>query len=33
MNRAVVGVDHELAMRPLGVFVSAGQKLQGEVFE
>ena len=32
MNGAVVGVDDELAVRPLGVFVSADQKLQGELF-
>ena len=29
----MVGVDDELAVGPLGVFVSAGQKLQGEMFE
>jgi hypothetical protein len=33
MDGAVVGVDDELAVRPLGVFVSADQKLQGELFE
>lgn len=30
MNRAVVGIDDELAIRPLGVFVNADQKLQGK---
>ena len=29
----MVGVDDELAVRPLGIFVSADQKLQGELFE
>jgi hypothetical protein len=29
----VVGVDDEFAIAPVGVFVSADQKLQGEVFE
>jgi hypothetical protein len=33
MNRAVVGVDDEFAVRPFGVFVSADQKFQGEMFE
>jgi hypothetical protein len=33
MNRAVVGVDDELAVGPIGIFVSADQKLQGELFE
>ena len=33
MDGAVVGVDDELAIGPLGVFVSADQKLQGELFE
>ena len=33
MNRAVVGVDDEFAIGPLRVFVSADQKLQGELFE
>ncbi len=33
MDGAVVGVDDELSIRPLGVLVSADQKLQGEVFE
>jgi hypothetical protein len=29
----VVGVDGEPAIGPLGIFVSADQKLQGELFE
>ncbi len=29
----MVGVDDELAIVPVGVFVSADQKLQGEMFE
>ncbi|WP_238325787.1 hypothetical protein [Bryobacter aggregatus] len=29
----MVGVDDELAVGPLGMFVSADQKLQGELFE
>jgi len=33
MNRAVVGIDDELACGPLGVFVSADQKLQCKLFE
>ena len=33
MDRAVVGSDHQFSIRPLGVFVSADQKLQGELFE
>jgi hypothetical protein len=33
MDGAVVGVDDELAVRPLGMFVSADQKRQGEMFE
>jgi hypothetical protein len=33
MNGAVVGVDDELAIQPVRVFVSADQKLQGELFE
>jgi hypothetical protein len=33
MNRAVVGVDDELAVGPVGIFVSADQKFQGEMFE
>ena len=33
MKRAVVSVDDELAIGPLGIFVSADQKLQGELFE
>ncbi len=33
MNRAVVGVDDELAVGPLRVCMSADQKLQGELFE
>lgn len=34
MNRAVVGVNDELAIvRPIRVFGSADQKLQGELFE
>jgi len=33
MDGAVVGVDDEFAVGPVGVFVSADQKLQGEMFE
>ena len=33
MNRAVVGVDDEFAIVPIRIFVSADQKLQGEMFE
>jgi hypothetical protein len=33
MDGAVVGVDDELAARPVRIFVSADQKLQGELFE
>ena len=33
MNRAVVGVDDELAIQPVRVLGSADQKLQGELFE
>jgi hypothetical protein len=33
MNRAVVGGDDEVAVGPLGVLVSADEKLQGELFE
>jgi len=33
MDVAVVGVDHQLALCPLRIFVSADQKLQGELFE
>lgn len=33
MDGAVVGVDDELAIGPLGVFVSADQKFQSELFE
>ena len=33
MDGAVVGVDDELAVEPVRVFVSADQKLQGELFE
>jgi hypothetical protein len=33
MDSAVVGVDDELAIGLRGVFVSADQKLQGELFE
>lgn len=33
MYRAVVGVDDELAVEPIRIFVSADQKLQGELFE
>ncbi len=33
MDGAVVGVDDELASRPLGIVVSADQKFQGELFE
>ena len=32
MNRAVVGVDDELAVGPGGIFVSADQKFEGEPF-
>ena len=33
MDGAVVGGDDEVAVGPLGIFVSADQKLQGELFE
>ena len=33
MDGAVVGVDDELAVGPLGVFVSADQKFQCKLFE
>ena len=33
MNGAVVGVDDEFAIVPVGVFVSADQEFQGEMFE
>ena len=33
MDGAVVGVDDELAVEPVRIFVSADQKLQGELFE
>jgi hypothetical protein len=33
MDGAVVGVDDELAVGPLGIFVSADEKLQCELFE
>jgi hypothetical protein len=33
MDGAVVGGDDEVAVGPLGVFVSADEKLQGELFE
>ena len=33
MDGAVVGVDDELAVGPVRIFVSADQKLQGELFE
>jgi hypothetical protein len=33
MDGAVVGVNDELAIGPLGVFVSADQKLQRKQFE
>ncbi len=33
MDGAVVGVDDELAVRPLGILVSADQKLQRKLFE
>jgi hypothetical protein len=33
MDGAVVGVDDEFAIVPVGVFVSADQKFQGEMFE
>ena len=29
----MIGIDNELAVGPLGIFVSADQKLQSEVFE
>ena len=33
MDGAVVGVDDEFAVGPVRIFVSADQKLQGELFE
>jgi len=33
MDGAVVGVDHQLAVRPLRIFVSADQEFQGELIE
>ena len=33
MNVAVVGIDHQLAVGPVGIFVSADQEFQGELFE
>ncbi len=33
MNRAVVGVDDKLAVRPVRVCVSADQEFEGELFE
>jgi hypothetical protein len=33
MNEAVVGVDDELSIEPVGVFVSADQKFECEMFE
>jgi hypothetical protein len=33
MDLPVVGGDDEVAVGPLGVFVSADEKLQGELFE
>jgi hypothetical protein len=33
MNAAVVGVDDELAVGPIRIFVSADQEFQGELFE
>ncbi len=33
MNRAVVGVDDELAMVPVRVFGKANQKFESELFE
>lgn len=33
MDGAVVGVDDELAIVPIRIFVSADQKFQGEMFE
>jgi hypothetical protein len=33
MDVAAVGGDDEVAVGPLGVFVSADKKLQGELFE
>ena len=33
MNRAVVGGDDEVAIGPLGIFVSAGQEFESEPFE
>ncbi len=33
MNGAVVGVDDELAVKPVRIFVIADQQFQGELFE
>jgi hypothetical protein len=33
MDGAVVGVDHQLPIGPLGIFVSADQEFEGELFE
>lgn len=33
MDVGVVGVDHQFAIRPLGIFVSADEEGQGELFE
>ncbi len=33
MDGAVVGVDDELAIMPVGIFVSADQEFEGELFE
>ena len=33
VNGTVVGGDHQLAIGPLGIFVSADQEFEGEPFE
>jgi hypothetical protein len=33
MNLAPVASDHQLAVLPLGIFVSADQEFEGELFE
>jgi len=33
MDGAVVGVDHQLSARPLGIFVSADEEFECELFE